>query len=66
MALRISNAFDPRDLGLIVLTMYSGQPVFYPIMGHLPVERQNCVPSVGVSFLVMSNPALKESMGNCF
>ena len=50
VALRISNAFDPRDLGPIVLTMYSGQPVFYPKMGHLSVGRPKLCPICGVSF----------------
>ena len=53
VALRISNAFDPRDLGPIVLTMYSGHPVFYPKMGHLSVGRPKLCPICGG--LVLSN-----------
>ena len=53
VALRISDAFDPRDLGPIVLTMHSGHPVFYPKIGHLSLGRPKLYPIFGG--LVLSN-----------
>ena len=62
VALRISDAFDPHDLGPIVLTMYSRQPVFYPKMGHLSAGRPKLCPICGglILSIVKSSPEGKH------